>query len=190
MKALQRPGRVAAMIGAVAAVSASSMIALVVGTASAAEPAKCVDNVNVREQPKTDSKVVALCQKGTTVEAGEVRNGFVRLNDLGGWASQEYISINGQKPTKPGTATGAGGSGTTSDGAAGPRSTRPEGGAAGEGTGSDAGKTPAEEGTAEGTGPHGQADGKQEDGKPKADGKPQAKPAKPGPLGGLVPSPS
>lgn len=109
MKALQRPGRVATVIGAVAAVSAGTMIAMF-GTASAAEPAKCVDNVNVREQPRIDARVVALCEAGTTVEAGEIRNGFVRLTDLGGWASQEFISINGQKPVKP-----TAGSGTTSD---------------------------------------------------------------------------
>lgn len=135
MKALQRPGRVAAVIGAVAAVSAGTLLA--VGTASAAEPAKCVDNVNVREQPRIDSRVVALCESGTTVEAGEIRNGFVRLNDLGGWSSQEFISINGQQPVKPGSGTGAGpstsddpeGTGTapgggTADGGTAPRSGR------------------------------------------------------------------
>ena len=103
MKALQRPARVAAVVSAIAAVGAGTMIA--VGTASAAEPAKCVENVNVREEPRIDSKVVALCEAGTTVEAGEIRNGFVKLNDLGGWSAQEYISINGQKPVKPGTTT-------------------------------------------------------------------------------------
>jgi hypothetical protein len=103
MKALQRPARVAAVVSAIAAVGAGTMIA--VGTASAAEPAKCVENVNVREQPRIDSKVVALCEAGTTVEAGEIRNGFVRLTDLGGWSAQEYISINGQKPVKPSSST-------------------------------------------------------------------------------------
>lgn len=103
MKALQRPARVAAVVSAVAAVGAGTVIA--VGTASAAEPAKCVENVNVREQPRIDSKVIALCEAGTTVEAGEIRNGFVRLTDLGGWSAQEYISINGQKPVKPSNST-------------------------------------------------------------------------------------
>jgi hypothetical protein len=99
MKALQGPARVAAVVGAIAAVGAGTVF--VVGTASAAEPAKCVDNVNVREEPRIDSKVIALCEAGTVVEAGEVRNGFVKLTDLGGWSAQEYISINGQKPVKP-----------------------------------------------------------------------------------------
>lgn len=125
MKALQRPARVAALVGAVAAVGAATVIT--VGTASAAEPAKCVENVNVREQPRIDSRVVALCEAGTTVEAGEIRNGFVRLNDLGGWAAQEYISINGQKPVKPSSTTrnlDEETAGTTRTG----RSTAPEGG--------------------------------------------------------------
>jgi hypothetical protein len=133
MKALQRPARVAAVVSAIAAVGAGTMIA--VGTASAAEPAKCVENVNVREQPRIDSKVIALCEAGTTVEAGEIRNGFVRLTDLGGWSAQEYISINGQKPVKPTSTAGAlddeegtrtGRSGSTEDAgtATSPRSSR------------------------------------------------------------------
>jgi len=134
MKALQRPARVAAVVSAVAAVGAGTVIA--VGTASAAEPAKCVENVNVREQPRIDSKVIALCEAGTTVEAGEIRNGFVRLTDLGGWSAQEYISINGQKPVKPssstagalddeeGTRTGRSSSTEDDDAATAPRSSR------------------------------------------------------------------
>ena len=134
MKALQRPARVAAVVSAVAAVGAGTVIA--VGTASAAEPAKCVENVNVREQPRIDSKVIALCEAGTTVEAGEIRNGFVRLTDLGGWSAQEYISINGQKPVKPssstagalddeeGTRTGRSASTEDEDAATTPRSSR------------------------------------------------------------------
>lgn len=140
MKALQRPGRVAAVIGAVAAVSAGTLLA--VGTASAAEPAKCVDNVNVREQPRIDSRVVALCESGTTVEAGEIRNGFVRLNDLGGWSSQEFISINGQQPVKPGTGSGSGtGAGpSTSDDPEG-TGTAPGGGTADGGTAPRSGRS-------------------------------------------------
>ncbi|MGQ0572650.1 MAG: hypothetical protein ACT4RN_00420 [Pseudonocardia sp.] len=104
MKALQRPARVAAVVSAIAAVGVGTLIA--VGTASAAEPAKCVDNVNVREEPRMDAAVVVVCRTGTIVEAGEIRNGFVRLNDLGGWSAQEFISINGQKPVQPATPRG------------------------------------------------------------------------------------
>jgi len=114
MKALQRSGRVTAVISMLAAVGAGSMIAA--GTAYAqsippsptppqaeqAEPAECVENVNVREQPSLESRIVALCRAGTTVQAGEIQNGFVRLNDLGGWSAQEFISIDGAPPVQPG----------------------------------------------------------------------------------------
>lgn len=136
MKALQRRVRVAAVIGVVAAAGAGTMIA-VVGTASATEPAKCVENVNVREEPRIDSRVVALCKAGTTVEAGEVRNGFVKLVDLGGWSSQEFISINGQRPVKPSTT-----SSTTED---------PEGTGTSRGT-ADEDATPSRSGRSTGSG--------------------------------------
>ncbi|MGH3569673.1 MAG: hypothetical protein ACRDRH_27410 [Pseudonocardia sp.] len=98
MKALQRPGRVAAVVGAVVAVSATSLIAFLGGTAAAAEPGKCVENVNVREQPDATSKVVALCEAGRTVEVGATRGDFVELVDLKGWAAKEFISIGGAAP--------------------------------------------------------------------------------------------
>lgn len=120
MNALQRRARMAVAIGALAAAGAGTMVA--VGTASAAEPAKCVENVKIREEPRIDAPVVAVCEAGTAVEAGEIRNGFVQLVDLGGWSAQEYISINGQRPVKPGNSTG-----TTSDDPEGPSSSRDTG---------------------------------------------------------------
>jgi len=113
MKALQRPGRAAAVVGAVVAVSATSLIALLGGTAAANEPGKCVENVNVREQPVATSEIVAMCQAGQTVEVGATRDGFVELVDLNGWAAKEFISIAGAAPgaaraeAAPGTANGA-----------------------------------------------------------------------------------
>jgi uncharacterized protein YraI len=94
MNALQRPGRAAAVVGAVVAVSATTLMALVAGTASAAEPGRCTDNVNVRSEPVFNAPIVALCEAGTDVEVGETRNGFVRLVDLGGWASEEFVTLD------------------------------------------------------------------------------------------------
>ncbi|MGD9529408.1 MAG: hypothetical protein AB7V44_21795 [Pseudonocardia sp.] len=149
MKALQGPARVAAVVGAVAAVGAGTVF--VVGTASAAEPAKCVDNVNVREEPRIDSRVIALCEAGTVVEAGEVRNGFVKLTDLGGWSAQEYVSINGQKPVKPSTGRDTGGATKTEDGET-PSSSRGRGSGSGNDdsatTGSSRDATGTEDSTA------------------------------------------
>jgi hypothetical protein len=97
-----RPGRAAAVVGAVVAVSATAAVALVSGTATAtpvdAEPGRCTKNVNVRAQPDIASEIIALCEEGMKVQVGESRAGFLRLENLGGWAAQEYISVNGQAP--------------------------------------------------------------------------------------------
>ena len=104
-----RPGRAAATVGAVIAVSATAVVALVSGTATATpaagEPSRCAKNVNVRAEPDPASRIVALCEQGTEVEVGESRDGFVQLTNLGGWAAQEYISVNGQPPAPAERAT-------------------------------------------------------------------------------------
>jgi uncharacterized protein YraI len=90
------------VVGALVAVSATTTLALVAGTASAApstsKPGTCIDNVNVRAEPSTDAKIVAVCTAGTSVKVAESKDGFVHLTDLEGWAAQEYISVNGAKP--------------------------------------------------------------------------------------------
>jgi SH3 domain-containing protein len=107
-----RPGRATAVVGAVIAVSATAAVALLSGTATATPDAgqagKCTKNVNVRAEPDTGSRIVALCEAGTAVQVGESRDGFLRLTNLGGWASQEYISVNGRAPASAGRATTSG----------------------------------------------------------------------------------
>ena len=67
------------------------------GTASADEPGRCLQNVNVREEPDVDSRIVAMCEAGTKVEIGAERDGFVRTStNLGGWASR-----TSSRPTRP-----------------------------------------------------------------------------------------
>jgi hypothetical protein len=104
-----RPGRAAATVGAVVAVSATAVVALVSGTATATpaagEPSRCAKNVNVRAEPDPASRIVALCEQGTEVKVGESRDGFVQLTNLGGWAAQEYVSVNGQPPAPAERAT-------------------------------------------------------------------------------------
>jgi hypothetical protein len=104
-----RPGRAAATAGAVVAVSATAVVALVSGTATATpaagEPSRCAKNVNVRAEPDPTSRIVALCEQGTEVKVGESRDGFVQLTNLGGWAAQEYVSVNGQPPAPAERAT-------------------------------------------------------------------------------------
>lgn len=98
---IRRPGRAVAAVGAVVAVSATTLMALLAGNAAAAEPGKCVQNVNVRAAPDIGSRIVGLCEAGTAVQVGETRNGFVRLLDLGGWSAQEFVSVNGAAPAAP-----------------------------------------------------------------------------------------
>jgi hypothetical protein len=97
-----RPGRATAVVGAVVAVSATAAVALLSGTAtanpSAEQPGRCTKNVNVRSEPDTTSRIVALCEEGTAVKVGQAKDGFVQLTSLGGWAAQEYISVNGRAP--------------------------------------------------------------------------------------------
>jgi hypothetical protein len=97
---LNRPVRAAAVVGAVLAVSAATTMAFV-ATASADEPGRCIENVNVREKPDANARIVALCEAGTEVQVGETRDGFVRLTNLGGWSAQQYVTVNGRAPAAP-----------------------------------------------------------------------------------------
>jgi uncharacterized membrane protein YgcG len=104
-----RPGRATAVVGAVLAVSATAAVALLSGTATATpspeQPGRCTKNVNVRAEPDATSRIVALCEEGTAVKVGEARDGFLRLTNLGGWAAQEYVSVNGRAPAPAARAT-------------------------------------------------------------------------------------
>jgi hypothetical protein len=111
---LNRPGRAAAVVGAVLAVSAATTVAFV-ATASADEPGRCIENVNVREKPDVNSRIVALCEAGTAVQVGETRDGFVQLTNLGGWSAQQYVTVNGRPPAAP-AATGRGSNSDTTPG--------------------------------------------------------------------------
>lgn len=105
---LDRPGRIAAAVGAVVAVSATTLMAVVAGSAAADEPGRCIENVNVRSTPSLSAEIIKVCEQGTAVQVGETRNGFVELTDLNGWAAQEFISVNGETPaagTAPTTPT-------------------------------------------------------------------------------------
>ncbi len=93
-------GRAAAGVGALVAAGAVTLV-VVGGTANAAGAGRCTDNVNVREQPDITSQIVAVCERGKAVQVGKTRDGFVQLTDLGGWAAQEYVSVDGRTPAAP-----------------------------------------------------------------------------------------
>ena len=85
-----RPVRLLLATGAVVVAGTSTFVALA-GTAAADEPGRCLQNVNVREYPTTTSRIVALCEAGTQVVTGEERDGWVRLEELDGWAAAGYV---------------------------------------------------------------------------------------------------
>ncbi len=96
--------RTVAVVGAMVAVAASTLMGVAATAASAATPGRCLENVNVRAEPSIDSRIVAVCEAGTVVQTERLRDGFVRLTDLRGWASAEYIQIDGAPagPSRPG----------------------------------------------------------------------------------------
>ncbi|MHA6782558.1 hypothetical protein ACVGOW_16435 [Pseudonocardia saturnea] len=95
---MARPGRTAAVVGAVVAFAAVTLMGMLAGSAAASTPGTCTDNVNVRAEPTAGSRIVALCEAGTDVTTGAVRNGFVRIENLGGWAAEQYIAVDGATP--------------------------------------------------------------------------------------------
>ena len=90
-------GRAAAGVGALVAAGAVTLV-VIGGTANAAGTGRCTDNVNVRQKPDITSQIVAVCERGQAVQVGKTRDGFVQLIDLGGWAAQEYVSVDGRTP--------------------------------------------------------------------------------------------
>ena len=107
MNLRNRPVRVAAAVGAVLAAGTTTFMALAAGTASADEPGRCTQNVNVREDADATSRIVALCEEGTKVTLGAERDHFVWLDKLHGWASTDYVQAD--------KAAGAAGADSASD---------------------------------------------------------------------------
>ena len=101
-----RPGRRTAAVGAVVAIGVAGLMGLVAGTATAAPPGRCVENLNVRAEPDAAAPVVALCRARSETRLGATRGGFVELTDLGGWAALQYVStaetaVAGPVPNTP-----------------------------------------------------------------------------------------
>jgi hypothetical protein len=111
MNLRNRPARVAAAAGAVVAAGTATMLAVAAGTASADEPGRCVQNVNIREEPDAQSRIVALCEAGTKVQLGDERDGFVRIDELGGWASKDYVKADESSAHSDSSSSGDGADG-------------------------------------------------------------------------------
>jgi hypothetical protein len=94
------PARVAAGAALLLVTAAAIALGATAGSAAAAAPGRCTDDVNVRAEPDPTAEVVGLCATGTVVEVGERRDGFVRLPELGGWSAERYVAVDGE-PTGP-----------------------------------------------------------------------------------------
>lgn len=108
--AARRRALAVATVGAAVAGVTAGLMVLAVGTAAADEPGRCVRSVAVHTAPDLLSPVVAECPAGTPVEVGEIREGFLYLNDYPGWVAWEHVSLGGaaDEPAPTGTETGAG----------------------------------------------------------------------------------
>ena len=135
-----RPARVAAATGAVVVAGAATMLAVAAGTASADEPGRCVQNVNIREEPNAQSRIVALCEAGTKVQLGDERDGWVHIDELGGWASKDYVKpdeSSARSDSSSGDHSGGADDGHSShggDGSGSPDSGSPDSGSSGTGS--------------------------------------------------------
>jgi uncharacterized protein YgiM (DUF1202 family) len=92
MSKLQLTGRLAALVGIGAAVTAATLVAVAVPAAAAdSHKTSCTDQVRVRSKPTTTAPIVGSCSAGERVTASETRDGFTRLTDKKGWVSSQYI---------------------------------------------------------------------------------------------------
>jgi hypothetical protein len=101
-----RPGRRTAAVGAVVAIGVAGLMGLVAGTATAAPPGRCAENLNVRAEPDAAAPIVAVCRARSETRLGPTRGGYVELTDLGGWAALQYVStaetaVAGPVPNTP-----------------------------------------------------------------------------------------
>jgi hypothetical protein len=92
------------------AASAAILTSLSVGLA-AAKPATVVSEVNLRKAPGTDSEVLTLIPKGTTVEVGTCTNGWCQVswNGMDGYSIAPNLGLGGPGPVRRPVVVGEGG---------------------------------------------------------------------------------
>ena len=101
--------RIAALAGLVVA-AATALVLAMAGPALAAgsQLTSCTDQVRVRSQPSTSAPVIGSCKAGEKVTVDETRNGFAHLVNKSGWASSDYVALNGRggRSAHPATSRG------------------------------------------------------------------------------------
>jgi uncharacterized protein YraI len=99
MKVMRGRARIVAVVGLVVAAAVTTVLAVVSGTAQAAEGGTCTDTVNVREQPSLDAPVIGTCEAGTAVSIDDRRDNFVHLTSPAGWASADFVTTTSSAET-------------------------------------------------------------------------------------------
>lgn len=100
MSKLRVTGRMAALTAVGAAAVTATLV--VIATPAAAAPSgseltSCTDKVRVRSQPNATAPVVGSCKAGEKVTVTQVKDGFARLSNKQGWASAQYVKLEGTK---------------------------------------------------------------------------------------------
>lgn len=99
MKVMRGRAHIVAVVGLVVAAAVTTVLAVVGGTAQAAEGGTCTDTVNVREQPSLDAPVIGTCEAGTAVSIDDRRDNFVHLTSPAGWASADFVTTTSSAET-------------------------------------------------------------------------------------------
>jgi uncharacterized protein YraI len=99
MKVMRGRARIVAVAGLVVAAAVTTVLAVVGGTAQAAEGGTCTETVNVREQPSLDAPVIGTCEAGTAVSIDDRRDNFVHLTSPAGWASADFVTTTSSAET-------------------------------------------------------------------------------------------
>jgi len=112
--------RIVALAGLVVA-AATALVLAMAGPALAAgsQLTSCTDQVRVRSQPSTNAPVIGSCKAGEKVTVDETRNGFAHLVNKSGWASSDYVALNGRsgRSAHPATSRGTNNGDNTNDSA-------------------------------------------------------------------------
>jgi uncharacterized protein YraI len=108
MSKLGKNGRWAAFAG-LAVASATTLVVTMAGPAMADDHSdssdngnkekatSCTEQVRVRSQPSATAPVIGSCKAGEKVTVDKTENGFAYLVNKSGWASTDYLGLDGDK---------------------------------------------------------------------------------------------
>ena len=105
MSKIGKNGRWAAFAG-LAAATATTLVVTMAGSAMADDNSDsgskekattCTEQVRVRTQPSATAPIIGSCKAGEKVTVDKTENGFAYLVNKSGWASTDYLGLDGDK---------------------------------------------------------------------------------------------